>query len=227
MPDQVEPALVLLRPSPHPHQRAVGEGDLQAEHVVARHAILQAARSARVRRDVAAERTFLQARRVGRIKQTELARLRLEFPGDHARLHHAHAVDRIDLEHLVHPRERDDDPAPLRHASADVAAPRAPRRDGDFAPVGKAEQLRDILRLARENDRLGSALANQASPACAASVSASEATTPFGNSLASWRSQGGDMTGFSLPGLRRQGKSPLRVFPEGRRRACLPSGRLT
>ena len=52
------------------------------------------------------------------------ARLRLEFARDHARLHHADAVDGIDLEHAIHLRERNDDAAALRHAAADVAASR-------------------------------------------------------------------------------------------------------
>ncbi len=83
-----------------------------------------------------------------------LARLRLEFPRDDAGLHHADAVDRIDFEDAIHPRERDDDAVLLRHASADVAATRAARRDGNLALVRESEQLRHVLRLARKDHRL-------------------------------------------------------------------------
>ena len=98
MPDEIEAALVLHRASADAHQRAVGERDLQAEHVISRDAVLQAARSAGVGGDVAAERAFLQAGRIGRIEQAVLAGLRLEFAGDHAGLYDANAVDGIDLE---------------------------------------------------------------------------------------------------------------------------------
>jgi len=121
---------------------------------VARDAVLQAARAAGVRGDVASELAFLEARGIGRIKEAELTRLRLKISRDDAGLHHADAVDGIDFENAVHPRERDDDAVLLRHASADVAATRAARCDGNFALVRKAEQRRDLFGLARKKNSL-------------------------------------------------------------------------
>ena len=152
--NEIKTAFVLLRASPHAYKRAVGQGDLKAEDVVTRYAILQTAGPPGVCGDVAAQRTFFEAGWIGRIKETESPGLRLKFSGNDARLDDSYAVDRVDLEYAIHPREGDDDSATLRHASADVAASRAATGNGNAFLIGKAQQHGDIFGLARKDDGL-------------------------------------------------------------------------
>ena len=68
-PVQIEAGLVLVRAAAEAHDRAVGEDDFQAEHVIAGDAVFQAARPAGVGGDVAADGTVRPAGGIGRIKQ--------------------------------------------------------------------------------------------------------------------------------------------------------------
>ena len=61
-----------------------------------------------------------------------------------------------------------------------------------FKTVGSRD-IKKVPALRGKTTACGSVLANQASPAWAASVSASDATTPFGKSAVRGRSQGVDM----------------------------------
>ena len=64
--------------------------------------------------DVAADRAGFLAGWIRREKEAVTERLLGELEIDHARLDQRGAVFAIDLEDAVHPRQADDDPAPLR-----------------------------------------------------------------------------------------------------------------
>ena len=96
----------------------VGKHHLQPCHVVDGEAVLEAVRSTRVLRNVAADRAHLLARRVGCIEEAVgrngLAHLKVRDPwlDDHP------PRGEIDLEDPVHPGERDDDPIRDRESAA-------------------------------------------------------------------------------------------------------------
>ena len=69
-------------------QGAVGEHDVEAEHVVGGDAVLHAAQAAGVGREVAADRADLVRRRVGRVPEPVLGRRPLDLHVERARLDH-------------------------------------------------------------------------------------------------------------------------------------------
>ena len=109
---------------------------VQAQHVVARHAVLHAAQAARVLRQVAADGADLEARRVGRVEQAVLSDAPAQLGVDDPRLAVTGRFSAVDLEHRGHarhhdrqrpvaPRWRHPTRPSLRHAAR--AAPDAPR----------------------------------------------------------------------------------------------------
>ena len=80
------PATSLIRLPPRRDQRAVGEHDVEPEHVVGRDAVLHAAQPAGVGRDVAADRADLVRRRVRRVPEAVLRPRRLDLRVEGARL---------------------------------------------------------------------------------------------------------------------------------------------
>jgi len=74
---QVEAGLVLVRAAAKSHDVSIRQHDFEAEHIVARHAVLQTARPARVRGDVSADAAIRAARRVGRGRKVFLLRRHL------------------------------------------------------------------------------------------------------------------------------------------------------
>ena len=77
-PGEVEPRDALGRPASGAHHRSAGQDDLEAAHVVGRHAVLDAAEAARVGRDVAADRAGRRRRRVRWVGQAHRRRGGLE-----------------------------------------------------------------------------------------------------------------------------------------------------
>ena len=69
---RLSPATSLMRLPPSGHERAVGEDDVEAEHVVGGDAVLDAAQAAGVGGDVAADRADLVRRRVRRVPEPVL-----------------------------------------------------------------------------------------------------------------------------------------------------------
>ena len=152
--DEIEAGLVLVRAPAGAQHAAIGEHDLETEHVVARHAVFQTARAARVRRDVSADAAILQARGVRRVVEPLRAHRRLELAGDDARLDHGDSIGEVDLLYPIHPREREHDAAARRHAAADVAVARAARRHGQAAAVREFHQPAHLLCRAGEDHDL-------------------------------------------------------------------------
>ncbi len=91
-------------------QLTVGQHDLRRQDVVDREAVLQAVRAARVLRDVAADRADLLRGRVGRVVEAVIGDGARDVEIGDTRLDHDMAAVGVDLEHPVHPRQRDHDP---------------------------------------------------------------------------------------------------------------------
>ena len=66
--DQIESGFVFMHTSAGPQDFSIRQHYLKSDHVIARHAIFQAARTARVSRNVAANRAIFHTRWVRRIK---------------------------------------------------------------------------------------------------------------------------------------------------------------
>ncbi len=148
---EIEALLVLVRAPAAAQHAAVGEDDLEAEHIVARHAVFQAARPAGVRGDIAADAAFLQRRGIGWIEEPDLAHLRLKVAGDHARLHHGDAVGKMDLLDAIHARHAQRDAAAHGHAAADVAHAGAARRHRDAVAIREAQGFFHVRARARQH----------------------------------------------------------------------------
>src|SRR5689334_9266738 len=97
-------------------------------------------RSARVLRDVAADGGCALAGWIGREIKTLCCELVGEFKIDHSRLHYSALVDQVDLQHLVHAREGEDDAAVARDGAATQSSTCAARDD---RYIGAAGQLSD------------------------------------------------------------------------------------
>jgi len=137
------------------HDGAVGQDDLEAEHVVAGHAVLQAARAAGIGGDVAADRRLLERGRVGRVIPAHGAGRVAHVAGDGPRLDHRHAVAGVDLDDPVHVRQREHDAAMHRHAAAHVPDARPARDHGDVVGVGKGHEVGHVLCRFGEDDHVG------------------------------------------------------------------------
>ena len=113
--------------------------------MVGRHAVLQRVRPARVVGDVAADGARLLARGIGRVVEA----LRADRPGEvqvhEPRLDHGELVVVVDLEHAVHPHQRDHDAALGGQAAAGEPGARAAGDERDPLAVGQLDQRRHVL----------------------------------------------------------------------------------
>ena len=116
-------------------QGPIGEHHIEPEHVVGRDAVLHAAQSARIRRDVAADRADFVRRRVRRIPQAMLSRRRLDFGIEGTGLDHGDSGSDVDLDR-AHPLQAQHDAAGNRRGSAGEATARPPRHHR-YAVLGR------------------------------------------------------------------------------------------
>ena len=93
--------------------------------MVDREAVLEAVRAAGVLGDVAADRAGLLARRVGRVVEAVGGDRLRDLEVRHAGLDDDALAVEVDLEHAVHPRERDDDAVGDRQRAAREPGARA------------------------------------------------------------------------------------------------------
>ena len=137
--DQVV-ALRVARLAAEPHDLAVGQHHLEAEHVVGRHAVLQRVRAAGVVGDVAADGAGLLARGVGRVVEALRPHRPREVQVDQPRLDHGDLVVVVDLEHAVHPHQRDHEAALGGQAAAGEPGAGAARDEGHALAVGELDE---------------------------------------------------------------------------------------
>ena len=129
--EQVVAGRVELRPTELDHL-AVGQHDLQPDHVVGGEAVLEAVRAAGVLGDVAADRADDLAGRVGRVEEVGADRGRDGRVGD-ARLDADPSVVEVDLEDPGEPGQHDEHAVGDRQRAAGQAgagAPGDPRHPG-------------------------------------------------------------------------------------------------
>jgi hypothetical protein len=136
-----------------PGDAAVGQHQLQAEHVVRGGAVLERVGSARVLGHVAADRAGRLARGIRRVEETEgsghLRELRVHDP----RLHHGEAVRGIEGKDAVHARALDHHAALGRHRAAGEARASAARHEGDAGVAARPHHGRHLRGLARQHHR--------------------------------------------------------------------------
>ena len=66
--DQIKSRFVFVHATAGSQHIAIREHNLEADHIIARHAVLQTARAAGIRRDVSPNAAIFHACRIGRIK---------------------------------------------------------------------------------------------------------------------------------------------------------------
>ena len=113
--------------------------------------ILEAAWATRVCGHVSSDAAILQARRVGRIKELLRPHRRLQLAGDHPRLDDRDRVREMDFLDLLHPLERERNPAAHRHATADITVAGAARGHRDFVFRRELHHAAHLLSRAGKN----------------------------------------------------------------------------
>ena len=118
----------------------------QAEHIVAGHAVFQAARTAGVAGDIPADGRMADAGRVGRVEKSHLFDLGLQVGGDDPRFGADGGVGRVDLEDVVHARQAEHDSARHRDGTGGQAGAHAARHDRYARLRCQHDHLADLLR---------------------------------------------------------------------------------
>ena len=183
------PATSLIRLPPSVHQRAVGEHDVEAEHVVGGDAVLHAAEPAGVGGDVAADRADLVRRRVGRVPEPVLRGGRLDLGVERARLDDRDLAVGVDLDR-AHPLQAEHDAAvdrarPAGQPAAGAARARPARRGRPPSAPRPAPARRPRRGPPRPGCRR--AVSWDLSKRYFSMVSGSVTTTPSGRAPISWR----------------------------------------
>ena len=130
------------------------DDDLDARHPVARDAVLEGVRPARVGGDVAADLRLLGGTGVGREEEAVLAREPAHVRGRDARLGLHPPDERVERADPPHALEAEDDAAERDRAAREAGAAAA-GRDRDALLVAPGDHLRDLLGVPREHDRVG------------------------------------------------------------------------
>ena len=123
-------------------------------HPVARDAVLEGVRAARVGGDVAADLRLLGGTGVGREEEAVLAREPAHVGGRDARLGLHPPDERVERADPPHALEAEDDAAERDRAAREAGAAAA-GRDRDALLVAPGDHLRDLLGVPREHDRVG------------------------------------------------------------------------
>ena len=169
-PGEIGPACSRLSP-PRRHDRAVGEHDAHAEHVIGGHAVAEAVRATGVERDVAADRADRLARRIGRVVEAVRRRHRGDGEVDDAGLDDRDARGGIEPQDPVEPVERDDDAVLDRDGAAGQAGAAAARHEGHAgrvaqrAPCRSTSSADSARRRARRRAERGEAVRSRRGPA--------------------------------------------------------------
>ena len=151
---EVEPGQVE-RAAAGGDDRAVGQDQRHAAHVLVRLAVLEAVRPARVGRRVAPQRRGHLAGRIGRVEQAVGLDPRRQLDVHDPGLDDGEAVLDVDLEDRVHARGDEQDAALLGQGAAGQAGPGAAGGHGHPARVGQAQHRGHVLRSAGEDDDIG------------------------------------------------------------------------
>ncbi len=144
------------------HHRAVGQNHLQAEHVVGRDPVFQAARAARVFPHVACQGRHPLAGGVRGVEKTQGGERVLQLQVGHAGLDDGGAVLGVDAEDAVQARETDRQAAVGQDRPAGQVGPEAAGHERDAGPGGRLDHLGGFPGVGREHHRAGCALGQRA-----------------------------------------------------------------
>ena len=150
--DEREPGGVLDPLAPEAHEGAVGQHDVQPEHVVGGDAVLHAAQPPGVGRDVAADRADLEGRRVGWIPEPVPGGGLLDLDVEGARLDDGGAGGRVDLDG-AHPLEAEHDAAVDRVGATGQSAAGPARHERYAVDTGPADGGLHVGRAASRGPR--------------------------------------------------------------------------
>ena len=148
--DEIVAGDALRGAPPAAQHLAAHQADLEAQDVFARHAVLERARPAGVRRGVAADRAHVERCRIGRIEQAAVFDGGLQLAGHDAGLDDGHEIGFVDLFDALHLLGRQHDAALDRQRAADHARAGATRRDRHAALGADPQHGRDLLRRAAQ-----------------------------------------------------------------------------
>ena len=140
-PDEVVAGDALDGVAADVHEGAVGEDDIEREHVIAGHTVLRAAQTSGVGGDVAADRRDADAPGIGRVHEAVSGCRGIELRGDHTRLHPRELLVRIEVEDPVEAGEVEDDGAFEPDSGPGEPGSRAPGDDGGARGVRPGEEL--------------------------------------------------------------------------------------
>ena len=152
----------IVRRSAQVHPLAVGQNRFQAEHVVGRDPVFQAARTARIFTHVAAQRGYLLAGGVRSVEKAQGGERVLQLQVGHTGLDDGSAVLRVDAEDAVQARQADGQPAVRQDRPAGQVGPEAAGHERDAGPGGRFDHLGGFPGVGREHHRAGCALGQRA-----------------------------------------------------------------
>ena len=132
----------------------IGQDDGQTQHVVAGHAVFQAARAAGVAGDVPADGRMADAGWVGRVEQPEFFHRSLQVRGDDAGFDVDGGIVLVDLQDAVHARQAQDDPTLEGHRGGRQPGAHAARHHRDALAGGQLHHLADLFGRARQDDHI-------------------------------------------------------------------------
>ena len=135
-----------------PDDRSVGEDDLAPEHVRRCRSPPHGVRAARVVRGHPAERACAAAAGIGWEEEAVWRERGLEVVEHEAGAHDRLQIRAVDLDHLAHARERDDDPALCGDRAACLPRARAARDDRRVRLIREADHALHVFGRARHDD---------------------------------------------------------------------------
>ena len=139
--DEVEAGFVFVAATAGAEDIARGEHRLKSEHVVAGDAVFEAAGTAGIGGDVAAEAALFEGSGIGRVEPAFFTGCGLQMGGDDTGLHDRDAVVGVEFEDLIQGHQVERDAAMQRHRPADIPDPRPLRCHGDAVGIGVAQDF--------------------------------------------------------------------------------------
>ena len=123
---------------------AIGQHHGEPQHIGAGHAVFQAAGTACIGGNVAANAGFLAGGGVGRVEPAHLGAGGLQISREHAGLGHSHAIAGVHLQNAGHARHGNNDTALHGHAAAHIAHTCATRGHRNAPLVRKTQGCRHL-----------------------------------------------------------------------------------
>ncbi len=153
-PNQVITCHVLDRLAARPQDPPIRQHDRQAQDVIPRDAVFEAARASRVAGDVPADGRMPHAAGVRRVEQVHAFHRGLQVGGDDARLDMDDGVLPVDLQYAVHPGQREHQPTLHGDCAGGQAGTHPAGDDGQLQLVRQPQHLADLFGGVRQDDDL-------------------------------------------------------------------------